>query len=322
MLQKRLSKKHFSKRSSTSSRSNKKSLSFKEFRSSVNSIIDDQNIKSISSPSTQLPITVTSNLESLSILCKNTQTDNKYIPKFKIANSPAAATAIVYLNKGQSIYCNLANLHYFDNTVDISSKSQGIFSGIIRQMFTDSPMFLKYCTGMVDKPSVVAFSSFFGGDIVALRVKKGEKYVIADHCFLCGTSNIKLSTTSRLRNLFTNFEKVFLNEIQVIDGCEDDGIVWIASHGGLNKVTVNKGETVKITSGIYAFTNSNNNFTLGIEGHIARFLRRSNKKDYTVMKFTGPCDIYVHSLNFNENSDFMVSAVKGLKKSYNVIDIV
>ena len=104
--------------------------------------------------------------------------DGKYIPKFKIINSPAFASVVFSLEQTQCIYCNYASMNYCDSTIDISTRSQGVFRSIIRKFFTSSSYFLNYYTGMVNKNSVVSFASYFPGDIIAMRIKKGDKYII------------------------------------------------------------------------------------------------------------------------------------------------
>jgi uncharacterized protein (AIM24 family) len=273
---------------------------FSEYRKSVDAVIR----KSFKSrPSSRQPsILVNDNAETNKNISYKYEGDGKYIPKFKIVNSPGCASVIVSLNKGQSVYCNYASMNYCDGTVDISTKSQGIFSSIIRKFFTTSSFFLNYYTGIDDRESVAAFASYFPGDIIAMRIKKGEKYIMSSHGFLCATPNVKLSTTTRLRNIIVRNEDAFLNEVSIMDDCTDDGMVWISAHGGFDKVEVKAGETVKVNGGIFAFTKSENNFTLSTEGNIKSFLFSGQT---ILMLFTGPCELYVHSQNFTEYIAYM-----------------
>lgn len=268
---------------------------FSEYRKSVDAVIR----KSFRSrPSSRRPsVLVDDNVESDKNISYKYEGDGKYIPKFKIVNSPACASVVVSLNKGQSVYCNYASMNYCDGTVDISTKSQGIFRSLIRKFFTTSSFFLNYYTGIDDRESVASFASYFPGDIIAMRIKKGDKYIISAHGFLCATPNIKLSTTTRLRNIIVRNEDSFLNEVSIMDDCEDDGMVWISAHGGFDKVEVKAGETLKVNGGIFAFTKSENTFTLSTEGNIKSFLFSGQT---ILMRFTGPCELFVHSQNFTE----------------------
>ena len=240
--------------------------------------------------------------------------DGKFIPKFKIINSPAFASVVVYLEKGQSVYCNYGSMNYCDGTVDISTKSQGIFRSLIRKFFTSSSFFLNYYTGVIDKETMVSFSSYMLGDIIAMRIKKGDSYTMSSHGFLCATPNVKISTTVRLRNIVVRNENHFLNEVSLMDDCEDDGMVWISSYGGFDKVEVEAGESIKVNGGIFAFTESRNNFTLTTEGNLKSFLFSGES---ILMRFRGPCTIYVHSQNFDEYTNYLKSLMQKVATKVN-----
>ena len=244
--------------------------------------------------------------------------DGKYIPKFKIINSPAFASVVFSLEEGQCIYCNYASMNYCDYTIDISTSSQGIFRSLIRKFFTSSSFFLNYYTGMVGRNSVVSFGSYFPGDIIAMRIKKGESYIMSDHGFLCATPNVKISTASRLRNIIVRGENAFINEVSLMDECEDDGMVWVASYGAFDKVIVNAGDSIKVNGGIFAFTSSKNTFTLTTEGNVKSFLFSGES---LLMRFTGPCEIYVHSQNFKAYQQYLLKQMSKMKHTADIHEI-
>ena len=97
--------------------------------------------------------------------------DNELIPKFKIVNSPSYAKVIMHLKKNQTVYCNYASLNYMDSNIKVHTKTNGVISGIIRSLFTDTSMFQNYFTGTDDKESIISFSSFLPGDIIAMKIK-------------------------------------------------------------------------------------------------------------------------------------------------------
>ena len=241
--------------------------------------------------------------------------DGKFIPKFKIVNSPSSASVIVSLEKGQSVYCNYGSMNYCDGTVDISTRSQGFFRSLIRKFFTTSSFFLNYYTGVYDKETMVSFSSYMPGDIIAMRIKKGDLYTMSSHGFLCATPNVKISTSARFRNIIVRNESVFLNEVSLMDGCEDDGMVWISSYGGFDKVEVEAGETIKVNGGIFAFTESRNTFTLATEGNLKSFFFSGQT---ILMQFRGPCTIYVHSQNFVEYTKYLKSLMRTVKLNVHI----
>lgn len=242
------------------------------------------------------------------------QGDGKFIPKFKIVNSPSAASVVVSLQKGQSVYCNYGSMNYCDGTVNISTRSQGIFRSLIRKFLTTSSFFLNYYTGVYEQESIASFSSYMPGDIIAVRIKKGDSFIMSSHGFLCATPNVKLSTSARLRNLIVRNEPVFFNEVSLMDGCDDDGMIWMASYGGFDKVEVKAGESIKVNGGIFAFADSKNNFTLTTEGNIKSFLFSGQT---ILMRFRGPCTLYLHSQNFIEYTKYLKSLMRAISISVN-----
>jgi len=232
--------------------------------------------------------------------------DGKFIPKFKIINSPYCASVIMSLKKGECVYANYGSMNYCDGTVDISTKSQGVFKSLIRMFFTTSSYFLNYYTGVYDKESLVSFSSNILGDIKSLLIKKGDSYTLSTHCFLCATPNVDLTTTTRLSNLFISHENIFLNEVSLTADCNDNGMVWISSYGSFDKLTVKDGESIKINGGIFAYTKSSTKFTISTVGNIKSFLFSGSS---VLMEFTGPCEVYVRSQNFSQYVQYLNSVL-------------
>jgi uncharacterized protein (AIM24 family) len=92
-------------------------------------------------------------------------------------------------------------------------------------------------------------------------------------------------------------------------------MVWISSYGGFDKVEVAAGESIKVNGGIFAFTESKNKFTLTTEGNIKSFLFSGQT---ILMRFRGPCTIYVHSQNFVEYTKYLQSMMRAIAINANV----
>ena len=227
--------------------------------------------------------------------------DNKLIPKFHTVNSPSFASVVIYLAKGQSVFCNYGSLNYMDSSIDISTRTNGFFSGLIRSFFTTTSMFLTYYTGVADKESIVSFSSFIPGDIIAMKVKPGEKYIVSQHGFLAASANIKVDTTSKFKNIFVGGD-LFLNEISCDSKTTEDGIVWISAYGGFDKITVKAGESVKVDRGLFAFAKKEYDFTVSTIGNIKSYILSGSTM---MMEFKGPCEIYVHSNNLDKYISYL-----------------
>lgn len=242
-------------------------------------------------------VKVTSNLDSFDPSISSSHPgDGKMIPKFHIVNSPSFASVVISLKQGQSVYCNQGSLNYLDSTVNVSTRTNGILSGLIRSMFTTTSMFLTFYTGTQDRESVVSFSSYLPGDIIALRIRPGEKYVMSSFGFLAASANVKVGTTARFRNIIGG-DSIFINEVETDGTTNDDGIVWISSYGGFDKITVKEGESVKVDHGMFAFAKKEYSYELTTIGNIKSFFFSG---ETFMMRFRGPCELYIHSNNFNK----------------------
>ena len=287
---------------STRSKSSRKSLKASKRRSTfreeaINIITNKLSPKEINNK-TPNAVNVSSELDSFNpSISRKFNGDGKMIPKFHIINSPAFASVVISLKQGQSVYCNAGCLNYMDSSVNVSTRTNGILSGLIRSMFTTTSMFLTFYTGVQLKDSIVSLSSFMPGDIIALRIKRGEQYVMSSYGFLAATANIKVSTTVRFRNILGG-DSIFINQVSLDDtSLDDNGIVWISSYGGFDKITIKEGESVKVDQGMFAFAKKEYKYELTTIGNIKSFFLSG---ETFMMKFTGPAEIYVHSNDFTK----------------------
>lgn len=232
--------------------------------------------------------------------------NGKMIPKFHIVNSPAFAGVVISLKQGQTVYCNYGALNYMDSSIEVSTKTNGILSGLIRSLFTTSSMYLTYYTGMQDKESIISFSSFIPGDIIAMKIKPGQKYVMSSFGFLAASTNVMVSTITRFRNILGG-DNIFMNEVSISPDSKEDGVVWISAYGGFDKITVKHGENVKIDQGLFAFAKREYNYDITTIGNVKSFFLSGQT---IMMHFHGPCEIYVHSNNFNKFIDHMKQRIK------------
>jgi uncharacterized protein (TIGR00266 family) len=280
--------------SKKSLKASKRNSTFKE--EAINIITNELSPAEINN-TTVNAVNVDSDLDSFSpSISRKFNGDGKMIPKFHIINSPAFASVVISLKQGQSIYCNSGCLNYMDSSVNVSTKTNGILSGLIRSMFTTTSMFLTFYTGTQMKESIVSLSSFMPGDIIALRIKRGEQYVMSSFGFLAATANVKVTTTMRFKNILGG-DSIFINQVNLDDTSNEDGIVWISSYGGFDKITIKEGESVKVDQGMFAFAKKEYKYELSTIGNVKSFFLSG---ETFMMKFKGPCEIYVHSNDFNK----------------------
>jgi uncharacterized protein (AIM24 family) len=234
--------------------------------------------------------------------------DGKYIPKFKITNGPASATAVMYLKKDQTVYDQIGFLNYCDSSLKINTSYDSFWSSLWRSLTTTQSFFMTYYTGTQTKESVSAFAPVLHGDMFAVRIKPGEKYMISSNSFVCATENIKLTTQTKFKNLFVG-ENLFFSVAEVVkkDNKElSDGMVWILSYGGFERLHIDKGEKIKIDAGLFCLANYDNDYKITTLSGLKSFFLSGHT---TMMEFEGPCEVYTHCRNLTKYLNYIKSQI-------------
>ena len=81
-----------------------------------------------------------------------------------------------------------------------------------------------------------------------MKIKQGDTFVIAENGFLAATENINVTTTTKFKNLFTG-SPIAMNEVSIDPKSNKEGMVWISSYGGFDKITIDAGKKIKVDSG-------------------------------------------------------------------------
>ena len=231
--------------------------------------------------------------------------DGKYIPSFYIANSPSAASVVINLDNGQTVYDNKGALNYCDSTIKVETKTGGILQGIARAILTTESMFMTYYTGTKSNgKTLLSFASPLPGDIVGVRILPGESYTMNNNNFVAATTNIKLKVKSRFRNIFGG-GNIFINEAK--NDTDSDGMVWVAAFGAIEHLHIPESVGIKIDHGLFVIANSNYNYSLSSIGGLKSFI--FGGEGFT-MHFVGPCDVYIQSRNINHFLHFINMNIK------------
>lgn len=228
--------------------------------------------------------------------------DGKMIPQFKIINGPSYATVVINLGKDQEIYDQKGAVNYADSSIDVNTKSGGVFKAIFRSLLTSQSFFMTYYKGTRPKPSTIAFASSLPGDMFSVRIKPGSRYLISSDSFVCATINVTLETESRFKNILGG-DSIFLTiaSVKNIEGASD-GMIWIASFGGYERLVIPEGESIKIEHGLFCLSNANINYTISKMGGLKTFFLGDSG---FFMKYNGPCEVYVHGRNMSQYLHFI-----------------
>lgn len=221
------------------------------------------------------------------------------LPSYKIVNSPAFATVLINLKKGESVFANSDAMSHMDNHIKCKATSKGgIYAGLKRMFLTTTSMFQTEYIG-TETNNNIAFASFLPGDILPLKVKPGEKYMVSSNSLICYTSNLDVNGVTRLKGILVGEG---IAQTEVSNDTNSVGMVWLASYGGFNKKTLGKGEEFKLDTGLYLCGETDNNYTIGKVGSLkTAFLSGEG----LVMTFTGPCEIYCQGRSVGELENFI-----------------
>ena len=233
--------------------------------------------------------------------------NNKFIPKFKIINGPSSGCVVMYLKKDQTVFDQSGFLNYCDDTIKVKTKSPGgIMSGLARALLTSQSYYMTYYSGTTNAESIACFSSFLPGDVIAVRIKPGDSYMVTSHSFICATDNIKLETKFRFKNILGG-GGMFLNEISIPKESKDDGMVWVASHGGFERIVLSEGEGIRLEHGLFCIAKSKYKYELVTLGGIKSSLFSG---ETFMMKFKGPCELYINSRDTSKFIKFISNHIE------------
>lgn len=145
-------------------------------------------------------------------------------------------------------------------------------------------------------PGCVGFSIDIPGDVVGITLREGETYRISRGTFIASTSNVKLDAAVKLKGAFEFGQE----EGMVVPTltCEKGvGKAWIGGYGTFEMHTLRKEETMLVDNGVFLAVSNNDNYEMVKTGK--SFAGSIFSGEGLAMKFTGPCDVYTQSKNFN-----------------------
>lgn len=237
---------------------------------------------------------------------------SKLVPEYHINNKDDQGTVTIKLKQGQSVGVADHVISYYDTRLDINTRSQnGVFKGFFRKLATGDSVFKTFFTNNSNNNSELVLSSFLSGSVIALIVKPGESYRISHHSLLAYTSNLKIKTKSRFRNILLQqgvFQEAFYNDT------EENGVLWLHSYGGHSELTLNAGESKKVAHGLFIAADANLDYNVStLKGAKSFFLGATS----TLLQFHGPCKVYIHNKNYNYLVENIVSKVPRNNNNFN-----
>ncbi len=230
---------------------------------------------------------------------------SSHIPDYKIYHKPSNASIIMNIKKGQSVFANAGLMVWMDQDMNVSTQTRGLFSAFKRSLFSTDSFFLTSYTGVSSKGSKICFAPMMTGDIIEVKIKPGEKKLVASHSVVVCTDNIILDTRMRLRGIFVS-ESPFLSELSVPADSKDYGIAWISAYGGIETLEVKENQRIQVDNGHFLSCDGHIQYSIGTVGGIKSTFFSG---EGLVMNFKGPCRINIQNRNSHSLLRWILSNV-------------
>ena len=214
-----------------------------------------------------------------------------HIPEYKIYHKPSNASIVMNIKEGQSVFANAGMMVWMDNKLKVDTQTRGVFTALKRAFLTSDSFFLTSYSGVSSKGNKICFAPTMTGDIIEMKIKPGEKLLVASNGVVCCTDNIILDTRTRLRGIFVN-EGAFLSELSVPKDSSQYGIAWLSAYGGIENISIPAGQTYKVDNGHFLSCAGKVQYKIGTVGGIKSTLFSG---EGLVMVFEGPADINIQN---------------------------
>jgi uncharacterized protein (TIGR00266 family) len=235
------------------------------------------------------------------------------IPEHKIYNKPASASVVFNIKEGQSVYGNAGTMVWMDRDLKVVTKSRGILKGIKRALLTDDSFFLTSYEGVSKEGNKICFAPPLTGDMFAVKINPGEKKLVLSGGVVCCSENVIMDSRTRFRGFFAN-TGMFLSELIVPKESNTYGMAWIASYSGVEVLDIKEGQKMNIDNGHFLMCDGNVNYTLARVGGLKSTFFSG---EGIVLKFEGPCKVYIQNRNTNSLVQFIASRLPK-KKSFGI----
>jgi uncharacterized protein (TIGR00266 family) len=240
---------------------------------------------------------------------KNKPNRNKFIPDYQITDNKAFESIIFKLKKDQAIINNRGCMSYMDADIITKTTSRGgIFKGLFRSALTSASMFMTRYTGARNE-NILCNASFFSGEILSVIVKPGMKIMVSPHSLICFTDNLDINSKRRVRGIFVS-EGIYQSEF--VNSTDEDGMVWITAYGGYKKLVLKEDESIKLDNGLFLCSNTETKYDISMVGNLKTTMFSGEGLS---MLFKGPCEIYMHSRNFNALVKYIIARCPPGKKN-------
>jgi len=165
-----------------------------------------------------------------------------------ICHKAAFAHVQFQLDAGQEVLADGGAMIWMDSLVAMDTQVGDCWPACWRKCAGES-----CCQNKFTGPGMVAFSFKLPGDMVSFSVSKQVGWKLSASSFVCGTSNIEVST--RFAGCYAcvcGGEEAFLTTCKVKeDSDKDNGMFYAGGYGAITKHELNEGDTIVLSSGCF-----------------------------------------------------------------------
>lgn len=239
--------------------------------------------------------------------------DVEYIPEFKLSSNNSILD--INLKKDQEIAINKHVLSYYDSHIKVNTKSKdGVITGFFRKLVTGESIFKSYFKGTDEKTNRIRLSHFLPSEIIAIKIKAGQNYLISNDALLAFTNNLKFKTDKKFKNLFVA-EGIF--QILIKNESSSDGMIWLHGYGGCDEIKLKENESIKLANSLFLAAEEKLDYKITTLSGAKSFFFGTTT---TLMQINGPCSVYINNKNYSYFLDNIYNKLKKVVKSRNNIN--
>ena len=194
----------------------------------------------------------------------------------------------VELGGRESVYFEHHILLWKQPRVQIGTRS---VKGAVKRIFAGLQIFVTEARG----PGNIAFSREAPGQIVALRLRRGEEVHVREHQFLLASSSVDYGffRVKGIANIFFGGTGFFIDSFQ---GTGDDGLLLVHGYGNVFTKALDRGESLDVEPGEFLWKDASvqldttvTNLSTGLFGGAS----------FTLNRFTGPGRVGIQSMTYH-----------------------
>lgn len=150
----------------------------------------------------------------------------------------------VEVQPGETIFAEAGAMTYMSGNMALNARARGGIMGGLKRKLTGESFFVTEFTSQAG-PGVVAFAGNVPGKIQALDLHGGKVWLLQKDSFLCAENTVTLDIAFQ-RKLGAIF---FGGEGLIIQKVSGDGTVFIHGSGDFIEMTLQPGQTVRVSTG-------------------------------------------------------------------------